>query len=355
MNTERLDVGDAVVEKLDLSLFSDIDYEQLHALDRAVQEESSPDDPVTPLEAMRAELETIPDFLRLHFFGARLDDGEFVGLANVSWMLVEENRHLASAHISVRADNRRRGLARALLRPVVEMVETDGRTLLQGSSNDRVPAGEAFAQRIGAKAALVGHTNRLVTSDVDRDMIARWIDEGPGRAPGYSLVAIDGRYPDDLVDAIADLLGVMNTAPRDGLDMEDQVFTVEQIRQGEESMFASKRERWYLAARHDASGDLVGFTEVTWVPHAPKTVWQWGTAVRPEHRGHALGKWLKATILQRILDECPEVVDVRTHNADSNDPMLGINRLMGFEPYRTDIAWQVSLEDAKAYLASSTP
>jgi mycothiol synthase len=348
-------MDDVTIAELDLSAMPDADWEQFHAFSDALHMESRPDDPPRPLEVLRTEFENVPEFVRFRFVGARLPDGSFAGAANVSWGLTDENRHLASVDVNVHPEHRRRGIAKALLRPVVDVVEEDGRSVLMGSSNDRVPAGEAFARRTGAEVGLLGHTNRLLISAVDREMIARWIAEGPVRAPGYSLVAIDGRYPDDLVEPIIDVLDVMNTAPREGLDMEDQNWTVEQIRQGEESMAATKRERWHLAARHDASGDLVGFTEVSWVPHEPATVWQWGTAVRPEHRGHALGKWLKATMLKRILDERPGVVDVRTHNADSNEPMLGINRLMGFEPYRTDINWQVPVEDVKAYLASTKP
>ena len=72
--------------------------------------------------------------------------------------------------------------------------------------------------------------------------------------------------------------------------------------------------------------------------------------MRPEHRGHALGKWLKATNILRILVEWPEVVDIRTHNADSNDAMLGINNQLGFKPYTVDIHWQISTDDARAYV-----
>ena len=72
--------------------------------------------------------------------------------------------------------------------------------------------------------------------------------------------------------------------------------------------------------------------------------------MRPEHRGHALGKWLKAVMLQRILDERPEAVDIRTGNADSNDAMLGINRELGFKPHRAYTTWQVTTEQVRKYL-----
>ena len=116
----------------------------------------------------------------------------------------------------------------------------------------------------------------------------------------------------------------------------------------------TRLERWYLAAKHDDTGRLAGWTEVGWVPDTPQTVWQWGTGVRPEHRGHALGKWLKAVMLQRILDERTDVIDIRTTNADSNDAMLGINHALGFRKLFTNLYWQVTVEKAKAYVEATS-
>jgi hypothetical protein len=80
---------------------------------------------------------------------------------------------------------------------------------------------------------------------------------------------------------------------------------------------------------------------------------QGNTGVRPEHRGHALGKWLKATMLQRIFDERPQAEEIRTGNADSNDAMLGINRALGFKPHRAHTTWQVTTAQVRKYLDGS--
>lgn len=84
-------------------------------------------------------------------------------------------------------------------------------------------------------------------------------------------------------------------------------------------------------------------TDVHWNPSQADTVWQGNTGLHPDHRGHALGKWLKAAMLQRILDERPAAVDVRTGNADSNDAMLGINHALGFRPFIANTTWQVEV------------
>jgi mycothiol synthase len=78
---------------------------------------------------------------------------------------------------------------------------------------------------------------------------------------------------------------------------------------------------------------LAGLTDVYWNPAHPETVFQGNTGVLAAHRGKALGKWMKAVMLERILAERPDANDVRTSNADSND------------------AWQADLAAVGAYLA----
>jgi hypothetical protein len=56
-------------------------------------------------------------------------------------------------------------------------------------------------------------------------------------------------------------------------------------------------------------------------------------------------------MLQRIFAERPDAVDIRTGNADSNDAMLGINHALGFAPYIAETAWQVSLDQVRAYVS----
>jgi GNAT superfamily N-acetyltransferase len=298
----------------------------------------------------RASIDAIPDFAHIRMFIARDPDGAIAAQGNAAFLRVEENQHLVETTLRVRSDRRRRGIGTELLRLMVGVADEEGRTLMLGQTSERVPAGEAFAAAVGAEAAQANHVNRLVLADVDRDLVRRWIDEGPSRAPGYSLEWLDGVFPDDRLEELLDVMHVMNDAPRDNVQREDMKITPEQYREMTREVEAIGVEIWSLFARHDASGVLAGFTDVSWVPAQPDTVDQGNTAVRPEHRGHALGKWLKATMLQRILDERPQAIDIRTGNADSNEAMLGINRELGFQPYRASTTWQVTTEQVHRYL-----
>jgi GNAT superfamily N-acetyltransferase len=231
---------------------------------------------------------------------------------------------------------------------MVDMAERHGRRLLFSNTSSRVPAGEFFMNAIGAQKALESHVNRLLIADLNRDLVAAWVREAPTNL--YELDFWDGPYPEAELDNVIALHRVMNTAPRGDLEMEDFNITAEQLRQGEQHMQATGRERWTAYVRHRTTGSFAGFTELVWNPNRPETVGQDGTGVFPEHRGHGLGKWLKAAMLERLLRERPSVKDVRTGNADSNAPMLKINTDLGFKPYISNAAWQVPVETVRAYL-----
>jgi mycothiol synthase len=347
-------LSDLTIVPIDYRAISEDDVVALNVFENAMAAESDPDDPPTPLDITRATATNHPDVLVINEFWAREPDGSIAGLGFSWWKQTEENRHIAHCRMEILPQHRRRGLARILLSRVVDVVEADGRSLVITWTTDRVPAGEAFARRVGAEPASPVHTNRLLLADVDRDLVRRWVEEGPVRAPDYELLMLDGPYPDDLIEEVVRLTDVMNTAPRDDLEMEDETHTVEEMRQREEQGVAAGTSRWSLFAKHVPTGKLVGLTVVYWNPAQPDTVFQGDTGVQAEHRGHALGKWLKAAMLERVFRELPDAVDVRTGNADSNDAMLGINRALGFKPYIAQMNWQVPAERVRAYLDGSS-
>ncbi len=331
---------------------ADDEYEALNRHFNRAKAETLPDDPPTPLEETIAQMKNVPPFVGIYaWVGWNPDKTEMVAAGGVSFLRMEENQHLAQFDLSVDQDYRRQGLGRELLRQAVQAAQAENRRLLMTGTNERVPAGEAFMTRLGAERGLEMHTNQLTLADLDLALIERWQEEGATRAAGFTLGFWDGAYPEDQLDAIAKLTDVMNTAPRENLDMEDMHFTPDQIRQQEQTMAATGTQHWTVYAVETATGRFAGFTETTWNPNRPEIVGQGGTGVFPEFRGLGLGRWLKAAMLARIVEDRPEAKFVRTGNADSNAAMLGINHALGFKPYMSNCIWQVEVDKALAYLA----
>ena len=321
------------------------------AFHNLLQEEVLPGEPPTPVDQAIASLRAIPERMRMWSFRARDEEGRLVGGASTSFDPDhDDNPDVFWVGLNVHPAHRRRGLGSRLLSELVALAGEQGRTRLIGGTNERVPAGAAFASAIGAEAKLADHMNHLPLEDVDRDMLERWVAEGPVRAADYELVSFDGAVPEEMLEAFVELVHVMNTAPRDDLQLEDFKMTPQQLREMEQRSAAAGLEPWTLVARHRPSGELAGFHDVNWNPAQPKVVWVGATGVNPEHRGHALGKWLKAAMTLRVLDERPDVTEIRTGNADSNDAMLAINRQMGYRPMIAHTAWEVPVAEVEKRL-----
>ena len=271
------------------------------------------------------------------------DDGQVAGMAVLSGSVVD-NLHLANLDVRVVPAFRGRGVGRAMLELASARAVEDGRRLLAGYTWDTVPSGERFAVAAGATAVLFVRRSELDLTKVDRSLVATWAhaDADEGRAR-YELVTVLGRYPTDQYEAIAEVEEVMNTAPHDDLEVEDEVRDAAWVA-AREALYDPEIElRWTIFARELASGRFVGYTQVFFYDDWPGHVGQGNTGVHPDHRGHGLGRWLKAAMLQRIFDERPESFRVRTTNAFSNAPMLAINDELGFVVTATSTAWQLPL------------
>jgi hypothetical protein len=85
---------------------------------------------------------------------------------------------------------------------------------------------------------------------------------------------------------------------------------------------------------------VVAYTDIAVTPHESERAYQWGTLVRPDHRGHRLGMAVKVANLRLLQETQPEVTTVITFNADVNAPMVSVNEEMGFRP----VQWSGELQ-----------
>lgn len=320
-----------------------------HTLLTRIRAELLPEDSPLPLEHTIENLRAIPPFVDVRIW-AVWRGTEMVAQSHIAMLRKEENKHLAEFNIDVLPELRRHGIARRLLRHITDVAGPENRSLLIANTSSTVPAGEAFMKRIGAHAGLVGVTNQLRVAELDRALIRQWQAHGKAQTAQFELGFWAGPYPEADVEAMATFLDVMNTAPRGDLQVEDQHWTAQELRQIEASQAQRKIERWTMYVRDKKTREFAGYTDVTWNPRDPGVLQQGGTGVLPKYRNHGLGRWLKAAMLEKILAERPQVKRIRTGNANSNAPMLKINQELGFKPYRSMTYWQVELDKVRQYM-----
>ena len=306
------------------------------------------DDPV-PFEAWVADERRLDAFLDMVRFAAYdASTGDAVGYARVE-LDRDHNTHVAWAFVAVAEPHRRQGVGTALLRQVVEVAGDDGRVSF-GANTDEGGAGEPFLARAGLTRRQTAHQNRLRVADVDVAMLHEWIGRAPERAGGYSLRAWDGPTPDELLEDFAACTEVMNSAPRGDLDLADERMTPDRLRTIESAKLGAGTSWWTICAVEEATGAFAGFTQLSFPKWRTKLAKQNDTGVDPAHRERGLGRWLKAAMLVRVLEEKPEIEQVETWNAGSNAPMLAINHALGFRLARVAGSWQADLDAVRTSL-----
>ncbi len=327
------------------------DWEALHRFDATIHAEFWGDRPHPPFEQFVRDTRHEAPLWETRRYAMWNGQGDIVGLAAMWISRTGRNKHLMEATIDVLPEWRRQGIARWLLAPIVTVACRHGIRLLKGVTSSASPAGEAFMRRLGGKPAMTTSTNVLAIADVDRALLRRWIETGETSAADFALEELVGPYPDDWLGSISALYDAANDAPRGDLDAEDERRSPELLREMEAVSLARGDERWTMIARHRPTGEIAGFTETHWNAVQPEGVSQAWTVVLPRYRGHGLGRWLKAAMLEKVLRQRLTVQWISTGNADSNAPMLRINYELGFKPYRSWIFWQLEVGQAQAYLA----
>ncbi len=283
-------------------------------------------------------------------FGIMTDAGEIVALGLTMHWVDGTNTDLQFVEILVRPDNRRRGLGRALLRHGLEIAEMTGRTMIIADVVDTVPAGEAFARTVGAELVLREHVNVVAVADLDLHTLRGWRQDGPDRAPGYEILCWTDSYPREFDAQIARLfVSAEEDVPLEDAPFEPTVETAETVRERLERT-RDTVERITSVIRHRGSREVVGFSELVARRSDDATLYTTLTAVHRDHRGHALGKWLKADTILRAIDRSPHTTHIQTTNAFSNAPMLGINEAIGFRPEHTLLNYQASTATIRTYL-----
>ncbi len=296
-----------------------------------------PGDPPVPFEWHLAEWRYTPDIWPMHVWV--VTDGERVLGSSGAWVDTVQNIENAEAWVFVHRDHRGKGHGRRLAAALFDWLIETGHI----RTSFRIPEGSPFASIVesaGAVPALRMRRSRLEVSDVDRGLMDSWIDRAAMRAADYDLLFLPTPIPDEHLEAYAKIQDVMNEAPMEDFIHEDEHTTPKLWRTIEQTLDSREDLLLSYVAVHKLTGEFAGFTSVTYQTLHPTQAWVWNTGVDPAHRNKGLGRWVKAAMMIKVLDEYPAIERLDTLNAGSNEAMLNINVAMGFQPLVVQVNWQ---------------
>jgi GNAT superfamily N-acetyltransferase len=250
-----------------------------------------------------------------------------------------DNLDLAHVLVCCHPDHRGHGFAATMLAYVEDEARARGRSRLLADVVWPYTAGVAgegstdlaWARRQGYEIGLVDVQRRL-TLPVAEELLDRLAAGAAAHHEGYELRSFTGPIPDELAEAWVGLdATLMTEAPMGEIEREAEAADVDALRAREAVVAAQGRQKVNAAALAP-DGDLVAITDLTVTEHESERAYQWGTLVRPDHRGHRLGLAVKVANLRLLQQTHPQITTVVTYNADVNAPMVAINEQVGFRP-----------------------
>lgn len=315
-----------------------------HSVDEATR---PADVPADPLSEVLPRLEDRPEAGYRNELWLGTVDGAAVVCGELELPTLDNE---TKAHVEVRVltEHRRRGYGSAMLAHLIERARSNGRCLLHGEIPEPIdgdaPPGPSFARAHGARQVLFEVRRKLELRALDEAALRQLAEDAWKHASGYSLVQWVDRTPDDIVDDLAVLKGRMSTdAPHEEMSWDPEAYDAKRVRALEELVAAKHCRFVATGARHDASGELVGFTDIGVNIGVTRVAYQWDTIVRPDHRGHRLGLLMKLANLDLLMRTISGVELVNTWNAAINEHMISVNEAMGFRAADVEWAWELDV------------
>jgi GNAT superfamily N-acetyltransferase len=265
-------------------------------------------------------------------------DGEFAGFAD----LLFPWDHAALVEIVVHPRFRRQGVGTALLRAVLPEVEARGRTEVEGWQITTGGDGARWVANRGFRITNSIIIQRLRFADVDS---ALWDIAVP---PGYRLVQWTGHTPEDLLHSYATARNAIHDAPTGDQNVPSPHWTPEAVRSAEAEYRDHGAEQRVVAAVHEASGAVAGMTELELHSDRPHKAFQHETSVVPAHRGHGLGRCMKAHMIRWVRSDRPELQEISTGTGAANVHMAQLNHSIGFVTIGDMIMVNAKLEELRA-------
>jgi GNAT superfamily N-acetyltransferase len=255
-----------------------------------------------------------------------------------------ENRGHGYLHMNVHPARRQAGLGRALAAHAAARALRSGRSLLCGDTRQG-SAGAAFARAIGARQGMTDVRLVLKLESGPAPRLAALRSGAEAAARGYSPLCWEGPVPAEHAAQVAAVTAAADDMPTDE-GHQAQHWDADRVRTAGLRVAAQGAHYYTVLARHDASGELAGYTQLGIDPPNPGWGFQELTVVARQHRGHRLGMLLKVGMLDLLAKREPLLRRIVTGNAAGNEHMIAINDQLGFEVLDHWSSWEMDVASA---------
>lgn len=247
--------------------------------------------------------------------------------------------HSAELTLHVHPTERRQGVGSRLLDTAVTAARDDSRRCVSAQAEAGSP-GDRFLIARGFRKVLTLRFARLPLAQVDLTALTEIIERPH---PGYRLASWQGTVPDDLAQTFAASRRAMDDMPMEDAEYDPVAWDVDRVRAAAKAIEQRGDQLHTIVAIDITDDSIVGFTELVIPGGGTGDGQHYGTGVLPEHRGHGLGRWMKAESIRQAHRLHPELGGLLTDTADSNTHMRHISDSLGYLPAHTTLQYQLDL------------
>ncbi|MEU8685149.1 GNAT family N-acetyltransferase [Streptomyces sp. NPDC048611] len=247
--------------------------------------------------------------------------------------------HRAELDLRVHPAERRKGVGQRLLDAAVAAARKNGRRCIAAQAR-AVSPGEAFLAAQGFRKVLTLRHARLALAGLDLAALCEAV--GKPR-PGYRLESWRGVVPGHLARTFAASRRAMDDMPMGQADHGTVPWDVERVRAAARLIEQRGDLLYTVVAVATSDGSIAGFTELVVPGTGTGDAQHYGTGVLPEHRGHGLGRWMKAESIRRVRQDHPDLDGLTTDTADSNAPMRRVNDGLGYRATHEVLVHELAL------------
>lgn len=263
------------------------------------------------------------------FYNGQMIGSSSISRPSISNPAFELNKDRVGFWVTVLPEFRKQGLGAKLVRIALEdPLRHDVERLRTSSYCDD---GRKFVETLGGIVVEKSSTRQLFIKDIDWNLVESWmnLNFAPEKQP---IVEFHSKIDWSVVEQIIDLSFEINQE----LNLMDRR-EFAQTKEYEEKEWREMIDYWAKTGFELESYILkdnycktIGYTMCIFSSRGPDQAGQSMTAVWKHYRGNGYGKLLKALMLDNIRKNHPQITKINTSNNDLNDPMVGINKKLGF-------------------------
>lgn len=323
-------------------------FEQFHRLWSAKWLESLPDEPLLTQEDARFSIEDDKDSFEdryLAFSGTEVVGYASVGCYNPSSHDYELNKELGWVDGCVSPEKRNHGVGIDLTKKAIESALNMG--LKKIGSSSYLENGRKFIEKLGGFLISKYSERQLGLERFDWSIIDNWLKIRNNLDPCLRI-ELHTEINDDFIEKVVDIDHEISCELRAMSNVEFRQTREGAIDRWRQAVQWIERlgDKYICFLLLDSSGKAIGYTHGRVSKENTDRYYQFETGVAKIKRGLGFGKLLKALMLDYIRYEFPQVKTVSTGSNDLNDPMHGINNILGFSNGVTRSSYRILVDEA---------